>query len=395
MGKRLRRLIQFFLVTAFIIIGVVGFNALKASKPQIQKRKTAPSVPFVRVIKVTTAEHLVQVKGEGTVQPLRESKLVPQVSGNVIYISPSLVDGGEFSKGGILLRIEPEDYRLAVTLAEAKVKDTESKLELAKEEAAAAREEWRLLYPETADGENNPPPLVAKEPQLRAVQARLEADRADLRKAQLNLERTELRAPFEGRVSEESVDIGQYVTHGQALATLYSTEAAEIVVPLEIEDLLWFHVPGFTQGNGSGSPAIVSAQVAGMELSWQGEVVRTEGRLDQKTRMINVVIHVERPYAQRPPLIFGLFVKVHIQGHTLTNAAIVPRAALRQEDQVWVVDDTGKLRFRKVEVVRIQGEEVLIKSGIEDGEKLVVSSLKAVSDRMAVKAIPMKEEGGQ
>ena len=112
-------------------------------------------------------------------------------------------------------------------------------MELAKEEAAAAREEWRLLYPETADGDNNPPPLVAKEPQLLAVQARLEADRADLRKAQLNLERTELRAPFEGRVSEESVDIGQYVTHGQALASLYSTEAAEIVVPLEIGDLLW------------------------------------------------------------------------------------------------------------------------------------------------------------
>jgi hypothetical protein len=132
-----------------------------------------------------------------------------------------------------------------------------------------------------------------------------------------------------------------------------------------------------------------------MELSWQGRVVRTEGRLDERTRMINVVIRVERPYAQRPPLIFGLFVKVRIRGHTLPKAAVIPRAALRQGNRVWVVEEGNTLRFRPVDVARIQGEEVLIKSGIEAGERVVVSSLKAVNDHMAVKEIPMKEAGGQ
>jgi RND family efflux transporter MFP subunit len=229
---------------------------------------------------------------------------------------------------------------------------------------------------------------VAKEPQLAAAQARLEADRADLRKARLNLERTKLKAPFKGRVGQESVDIGQYVTPGQPVAALYSTEAAELVVPLEVEDLLWFHVPGFTPGNGQGSPALVAAQIAGSERTWRGVVVRTEGKLDERTRMINVVIRVNNPYAQKPPLIFGLFVNVFIEGRTLPGAFNIPRSALRQGEVVWVVDGEGRLRFQRVDVARIQGEQVIIASGLKDGDRVVTSSLKAVSDRMQVRPIP-------
>jgi len=158
-------------------------------------------------------------------------------------------------------------------------------------------------------------------------------------------------------------------------------------VPLEGEDLFWFDVPGFTSNDGRGSAAVVQADIAGRELSWPGKVVRTEGRMDERTRMINVVVQVEKPYAQKPPLIFGLFVKVEIRGRRVESAAIVPRAALRQGDDVWVVDENGRLRFRKVHVARLQGNEVLVKSGLEDGEMVVTTPLKAVTDGMAVRVV--------
>jgi RND family efflux transporter MFP subunit len=394
MKERKKRVLYIGIAIAILALGVVGMGVLIASKPEIERHEPVAPIPVVRIINAEVGPQSVLIKGEGTVRPLREITLMPEVDGKVVYISPTLVDGGEFRKGDTLLRIDPVDYQLAVTLAKAKVKDSESNLKLAEEEAAAAREEWYLDHVDVGDStvQRKPPPLVAREPQLAAARAKLEADQADFRKALLNLERTELKAPFDGRVSEENVDIGQYVSVGQALATLYSTEAAEIVVPLRNEDLFWFHVPGFTPGNSPGSPAEVLARIAGREQSWLGEVVRTEGKLDERTRMINVVIRVEKPYAKKPPLAVGLFVKVDIQGRTLPNATIIPRSALHQDNVVWVVDEHGRLQFHKVDVARVQGDEVMVEAGLKDGEKVVISPLKAVTDGMVVHTKLVKEE---
>jgi len=319
---------------------------------------------------------------------LREIQLIPQVNGKVFFISEALVNGGQFRKGDTLLRIDPADYRLAVTLAQAKVKDSESKLRLAEEESAAAREEWRLLHAEDPYKRNEPPTLVLKEPQLAAAKAKLAADRADLKKAQLDLERTELKAPFHGRVGEETVDLGQYVSPGQSLAQLYSTEAAEIVVPLEDKYLSWFHVPGFTPGNSKkGSPATVKATIAGRERTWSGRVVRAEGKLDERTRMINVVVRVDDPYATKPPLAVGLFVTVEIMGDTLPQATVIPRSALHQEDVVWVVDNHNRLHFRRVEVAARQHDEVIVKNGLKNGDAVVTSPLQVVTNGMAVSPV--------
>lgn len=394
MSKTRRRFLHLAIVIVLVALGAVGMWALIASKPQLKKQKPVVPAPMVRTIKVETRPQSVHVLGEGTVRPLLEIDLVPQVGGKVVYVSPALVNGGEFSQGETLLRIDPVDYQLAVTLARAKVKDAESLLELAEEEAAAAQDEWRLLHADGPEANRKPPALVAKEPQLAAAKAKLEADRADLRKALLNLERTELNAPFDGRVSQKNVDIGQYVSPGQALAALYSTEAVEIVLPLEDEQLFWFHVPGFTPGNSPGSPAKVRARIAGRDLTWSGKVVRTEGKLDERTRMIRVVVRVEEPYAKKPPLPVGLFVTVDIEGRTLPNAAIIPRSALHEGDVVWVVNkdnEHSKLLFRQVDVSRVQGDEVIVKAGLKQGERVVVTPLKAVTDGMAVRIADVKE----
>lgn len=392
MNDKKKRLLHFAVAIGVIAVGALIMGILIALKPELETRKPKTPIPLVRTIRVETGPQTVIVKGEGTVHPLREIALVPEVGGKVISISPSLVNGGSFGKGDTLLRIDPVDYELEVTLAQAKVKDAESNLQLAEEEAAASIEEWRLHRSGNGGPEKDPPPLVAKKPQLAAAQARLEAERADFRKVLLNLERTKLKAPFDGRVSQENVDIGQYVTPGQTLATLYSTEAAEIVVPLENKDLLWFRVPGFTPGRGDGSPAMVQARIAGRELTWKGRVVRTEGRLDERTRLINVVVRVERPYAKRPPLAVGLFVAVEIKGRTLSDAVLIPRAAMREKNVVWVIEEGNHLRFRKVDVARIQDRNVLVRSGLNNGEAVVVTPLKAVTNGMTVRTVSGSEE---
>jgi RND family efflux transporter MFP subunit len=392
MKRTKKRIIHFTVMVIVMGLGVAGFLALTASKPQLKRTKPPIPVPMVRVSQIKTGPQSVTVRGEGTVRPLREIELVPQVKGKVVFVSPVLVDGGEFKKDDILLRIDPLDYQLAVILAQARVKDSESRLRVAEEEAAAAKEEWRLLYQDKGAAAPDPPALVAKEPQLAAAKAKLAADRADLQKARLNLERTELKAPFNGRVSDESVDIGQYVSSAKALATLFSTDAAEIVVPFDDESLFWFHVPGFTPGNGAGSPVKVLARVAGRELTWSGKVVRAEGKLDERTRMVNVVVHVEKPYARKPPLVAGLFVTVEIQGRTLENAAVIPRAALRANNTVWVVDGNGQLVFRRVDVARLGNHQAILRSGLEDGEQVVTSGLKVVTDGMRVRVMPSDKE---
>jgi RND family efflux transporter MFP subunit len=387
-----RRLVHLVAAVAFVLVGILIFLAFKSGKPQIEKAKQTIQLPAVKTIEVETGSRTVVITSEGTVRASQEISLVPEVAGKVFYVSPSLASGGRFGKGETLLRIDPLDYRLALTLAEAKVRDAESRLQLTQEEAQVAQEEWRMFPADGSESSDSPPPLVAKEPQLAAAKAGLEAARADLEKARLNLDRTEVKAPFDGRVTQENVDVGQYVAPGQALASLYSTQTAEIALPLEVDDLFWFHVPGFTPGDNPRSPATVRATVAGRDLSWQGEVVRSDGRLDERTRMINVVVAVDEPYAKKPPLIVGLFVTVEIQGSTLPDSAVIPRSALRRDDVVWVVDDEDQLVFREVDVARPQGDEVLVKAGLRQGDRIVVSPLKAATDGMSVKI--MKTERG-
>jgi len=392
MRKAAKNVLHVLITLALIAGGVVGFVLLTASRSELERTKPPTPKPAVQVLRVKSGPLPVKVYGEGTVRPLRQIQLVPQVGGKVIFVSPSLVDGGEFKQEDVLLRIDPVDYRLAVTLATARVKDAESKLKVAVEEAAAAKEEWRLLNPGDDGSTAKPPALVAKEPQLAAARAKLAGDIADLKKAQLNLQRTEIGAPFDGRVSAESVDIGQYVRSGESVATLFSTEAAEIVVPLEDESVFWIDVPGFTTDERPGADVIVSARFAGRDVRWQGRVVRAEGKLDERTRLVEVVVRVESPYATRPPLVSGLFVTVEIIGKRLEQAAIIPRSALRGDGTVWIVDQQGRLSFRKVKVARLTADTALIESGLKNGDLVVTSGLKAVTEGMQVRFSPPGKE---
>jgi membrane fusion protein, multidrug efflux system len=389
MSRKKRILIQAVITIIIIAIGVTGFTKLKATKKAIEKQNPEVPLPMVRTVTVSTGPMQVILTGQGSAKPVQETQLVPQVKGKIVEVASSMVNGGMFKQGDILLSIEPVDYEISVTLAEARVKEAESLFKLASEESAAAGEEWRQH-----NSNEEPPPLVIKEPQLAAARAMLEAERSNLKEARLNLDRTRLTAPFSGRVVSENVDIGQYISPGQLLATLHSTDAAEIIIPLEDADLFWFDVPGFTTNTAIGSTAEVKAVVAGKAVKWTGQVVRSEGRINALTRMHNVVVQVEKPYATLPPLATGQFVEIDIYGQTIDQATVIPRSAMRENQIVWVVKpEENRLYFRKVDVARSGYNGIIVKSGLSDKEMVVISSLKAVSDGMKVRFVD--NNGGQ
>lgn len=386
MNRKFRIIIHALLAILFVSGGLLVMAKLTASKPRIAKKAPAQPVPIVRTLTVTTGTRPVIIRAEGTVQPLQEIQLVPQVGGEVIEVSPELVNGGRFRAGELLIRIDSTDYELAITLAQAAVKRAESELSLMQQEAASAREEWRKFFSKQAN-QKAPSALALKKPQLAAARAQWEAARADLDKAKLNLERTVIRAPFDGRVADKRVDTGQVVSPGQVLATIFSTEAAQIVIPLDNRDLAWFRVPGFTTAGDDGSQVLVKANLAGQIKQWTGRVVRSEGKIDQRTRMIPVVVRVDQPYASRPPLAVGLFVSVEIEGETLTDVAVVPRSLVHDDHQVWILDQQRKIRFQPVTVARFSGNHAWISSGLANGDRLVATALKTVTDGMEVRTL--------
>jgi RND family efflux transporter MFP subunit len=202
--------------------------------------------------------------------------------------------------------------------------------------------------------------------------------------------RTEIRAPYDGRVRNEKVDVGQFVNRGAAIAMIYATDISEVRLPINDQELAFIDLSLAAGGIDSNEPVTVTlkADFAGAEHAWQGAIVRTEGELDPRTRMMHVVAQVQRPYEQsqgRPPLAVGLFVEAEIHGATFDDIVVLPRIALRPNSHVYIVDKEGKLRFRKVDVLRIVEEEVFIRAGLERGELVCISPLDTALDGMPVR----------
>ncbi|HUT30513.1 MAG TPA: efflux RND transporter periplasmic adaptor subunit [Sedimentisphaerales bacterium] len=388
-GKRLPALMRFLIPLAIIGAGIlVMFILVKSRRPpeRVEKKNLAP---LVEVRKISVSDIPMIVRGLGTVTPKVQVEIVPQVAGNVVYVNQQFKPGGFMPAGQTILRIDPRDYELALRQAQALVADALVKLDLEKAEAQVARKEWQQLNPNTEPTS----PLVLREPYVRQAQATLDSAQAQLAKAQLNLERTQLSLPIDVVVTSEKVDLGQFVGVGQSVGVAYGTELVEIQVPLEDDELAWFHIPGNPFGiNGEkpsdkNDPVLVNADFAGARHTWTGYVKRTVGQVDKTSRLISVVIEVPEPFENtdsRPPLMPGMFVEVVITGRVLKNAFAVPRTALHGNDEVWVVEN-DRLRIRSLDIVRTDKDMAYAVAGLDDGAQIAVSALDIVTDGMTVR----------
>jgi RND family efflux transporter MFP subunit len=380
-----------------VAAAVVGAIAMINARPQVETRPPEVLPPLVRVQAVEFVDHSFTVMSQGTVSPRTESQLVPEVSGRVIEVSPSFIAGGFFEADDVLFKIDASDYKQAVSIARAEV--AQRKLRLAQEEAeaAVARKEWADL------GEGEATPLTLREPQLADARASLEAAEAALEQAQRDLDRTEVRAPYAGRVRNKSVDLGQFVTRGTPIATLYAVDFAEIRLPLPDNDLAYVDIPLDYRGDKDTNPGpsvTLRADFAGQVFEWQGRIVRTEGEIDPMSRLVHVVAQVDDPYGRgpdpdRPPLAVGVYVRAEIQGREAQNVTVLPRAALHGVNQVWVVDADDRLRFREVSLLRVTRDVIVVESGLEVGERICLSPLEAVTDGMRVRTPDAPKEDAE
>jgi multidrug efflux system membrane fusion protein len=363
-----------------------------------ETRPPAAVVPTVETMTASLSRVTLRVRAEGTVAPRTETQLVPEVAGRVIEVSDAMVAGGFFEEGEVLFRLDPREYELAVTQARAAIAQANLRLETEYQEAALAEREWELL------DAGQPTPLALRVPQIAEAEAALASAQAALQQAEYDLERTSLRAPYAGRVRSESIDLGQFVQPGSPVATVYSVDAAEVRLPIPDAELAFMNLPLGYRDDGTGPRndgprVILRAQFAGREHEWTGRIVRTEGEIDRATRMIHAIAQVDDPYARgndpsRPPLAVGMFVTAEIIGRGSGEVVDLPRSVLRGADEVLLVEHVdGKdlLRLQQVDVFRLERDRVLIRSGIEEGARVVVSPLENAVTGMQVRVAPASD----
>ncbi|MCZ6642917.1 MAG: efflux RND transporter periplasmic adaptor subunit [Gammaproteobacteria bacterium] len=373
-----------FVLPILIVIGGIAIAALLIiTGPTIEPRAPQSLAPLVRVLEVSPKTVQLSTLTYGTVVPRTESELVPEVSGRIVEMSPAMVSGGFFSEGDLLISIDPLDYEVA--LEQAKAGLTRSRSDLANSRTAYERQldlaRKQLTSPSQRDDALN---------RLNIAEATLREARAKLARAERDRVRTRMIAPYDGRVRNERVDIGQFITRGTTVGTIYAIDIAEVRLPIHDEELAYLELPLLAGSADVAEPVKVTlrARFAGGDHEWQGEVVRTEGELDPQTRMINVIAQVISPYAQhedRPPLSVGLFVEAEILGRQVPDVVVLPRSAIRGENRVFVIDSDNRLRFRNVDVLRIVADQAYVQGGLFAGERVCLSTLDNALDGMMVR----------
>lgn len=413
--------LKIFLPLLVVAAGAFAAVLLVKAAPEAETVEPTTPPPLVRVIEAASRDLRLDVTTQGTVAPHTETTIVAQVGGRIVEVAPAFAEGGAFREGDVLVRIDPTDYELAVSQAEARVAQAETALVRTEAEAAVAREEWEEIHSPDGGESDEPNPLALREPQLAEARAALDSARAQLEQARVNLERTSVEAPFDGRVREKQADLGQSVSPGTPLGRVFATDYAEVRLPVPVDQLAYLEVD-LTGAMEDGPGVALSAELAGARRTWPARIVRTAGAIDADTRMLGLVARVDRPYGDRPgepaavagvPLPMGLFVDATIAGRPVEGVIVLPRSALREppggsgrpsgrgsgdgdarsagtRGHVLVVEpgedgNPGRLRFRPVRLLRLEGDRAVISEGLEPGEKVAISPLDAPVDGMAVR----------
>lgn len=392
MRKRLR-----WLLPVAILFGAVAVTTvLIKSRPEPPKKDVPAREPLVEVEPARPVAGEFLLAAQGTVMPRTETMLVSEVNGAVVEVADAFNAGGFFRKGDVLLRIDAKDYQAALKRAEAQVANRQALLAQEAARADQALKDWQNLR---RPGE--PSDLVLRKPYVAEAEANLRSAEADLLQARINLERTVIRAPYDGLLREKRVDQGRYVGVGTELAQIYAIDRAEVRLPLTEHDASFVTLPA-PGAVSEGMAVTLRGTVGGERVSWSARLVRSEGVIDERSRVVYAVVAVDDPYGvlgrrDGAPLVFGTFVEAEIPatiGHTVVG---VPRHAVRGNNQLMLVDGDGRLRLRDVQIVRSDHQRAFVEGGVEPGERIVVSTLEApvegmpvrVRDDAAVAAVPV------
>lgn len=377
MKTLLRRLSPFFILLLFIVGAVL---LMKTKETPEQKPEEMP-IPIVDVTQVEQKTVSLNLPSYGVVTPKYKTQLVTEVQGRMLTISPQFVAGGIVRKGDQLAQIEPSDYEADLMQAEATLAQATAALN----EEIARGEVAKIEFKDYDKG--LPPELGLRIPQLKKEQANVKYAQAALARAQRNLERTVIRAPFDGIIKARNVDLGQYVTLGTNLGELYDTRIAEIRLPISNDDLAYLE-----SVDNPDTEVTLSASLAGKMNSWEGNIIRSEGVIDADNRMVYLVAEIKDPYLREHkkqgslPLKYGSFVNAVIKGRTVDGIVRLPRHVVRN-DHVALINDKNIVEMRHVNVVRSDLEHVFIKDSLKTGERVAITHFSNMANGQLVKVI--------
>lgn len=373
--------IKGIITIAVLFVAVVMAYGLVVTAPEPEQVDREAVTTTIRIREVEPRTVRLKVRSQGTVEPQTESELIPEVSGKVSWVSPQLVPGGFFEEGDTLLKIDDSDYRSAMERAEAAYSRAKAEEEHARYELD--RREQLIEQQMASQAE-----LESAIRTHRIAEATLADARVALEQARRDLQRTRMRAPYRGLVRAKSVDEGQFISRGSSIAQIYASDFVEVRLPIADRQLAFLDVPLGQRGEipaAHRTDVILSTNYGGEHHEWIGKLVRTEAEIDSLTRMVYAVARIGNvPGAEKPPMPVGLFVSAEIYGREVDNLVVLPRAAVRNRSQVLVVDDEDRLRFRSVDILRYDGDQVFIKNGLERGERVNLSPLQTVIDGMRV-----------
>ena len=336
-----------------IVVGLLVTWLIGTSKPApAAKPIRLPPIPIVDVMHIQPGNHRVWIETQGLVKPKIQIELVSQVTGRVEAIAEQFSAGGFFDAKQTLVSLEESDYRIAVSQANARLADAKQLLATEKGRARQAKREWRDL------GNSEANDFFLRKPQLASAKANLSAAEAGLEKAQLDLSRTHISAPFAGRVLSKKVDVGQFVSQGTPIATIYSSDIAEVRLPLTAQQRQNVSVSGSER-----SPVKLIARYGSNVYEWDAVLDRLEGAIDSSSRQYYFVATLPQAFKdtldeagllEKPGLAVGQFVSAQIAGNSIDNSFLIPRTALRQQQQIWVLDNN---RLAYIDVVVIQSND--------------------------------------
>lgn len=369
-----RRALTLIVCLAIIGLGVGIGQYLKKTAPKAQKRPPEKSLPKVETLLLQPVEHRVSIEAMGSVVPAREMVLKSRVSGQVQSVHPEFIVGGIVAKGQRLVKIDPQDYRLALARKESELVNAQFELKMEMGYQEVARKEWDILNKGQSSRVEDEE-LALRKPHLAKARSDVAAARAELEQARLDLARTDVTAPFNAVIRATNVAVGSQISTQDSLAELVGTDDYWIRVSLPVDRLGWFAIP--TDGSRPGAAVMVNYR--GQQRS--GRVVRLLSDLETQGRMARIVVAVKDPLgldsrpSDRPPLLIGEYVRVEIQGRLLTGVYRIPRSSLRDGETIWLADKDDTLTIEPVDILWRDDRIVLIKNNLEPGDRLVVSDL--------------------
>jgi RND family efflux transporter MFP subunit len=393
-----RRALGIFLTTlvclAILAASVAGVVVINRTEPTAQQiNMTRKSAALVETVVARRATWSPKIAALGTVQAAQDIVLSPRVSGQVIELSASFVPGGMVRKNDLLLRIDPADFENAVSIRESELAQAEASLKIEEGRESLAKKELALLEG-TIDGANRA--LVLREPQMASIRAEVKAAEAAVERAKLDLQRSSVYAPFDAQILSRSVNVGSQVATGDELAQLVGVEEYWIMAAVPVRSLRWVKFPSMEGDDvlDEGSAVILrdpDAWSPGTER--HARVARMIGTLDQQSRLARILITIDDPLGRKsdaPPLILGTLIQTEIEGVPLENVVRLRREYVHEQDTVWVMVE-GKLKIVTADVVFRDADYAYIRSGLQDGDEVVITTLATVSDGVGLRKIEASE----